>query len=280
MGGERVESLLVKYAGEVTDVVLRDRIVWCLGRMGTASSIKILRQLERDPEPSVRQRASFALILVTHRIGEGEASIPLDEKLMDPPTGASIGSFDLGRPERILVEDALESLSGRLYGLQASVDFTYSIDCDAYYLLFLDAEHFGRRLSDIITRRPLLIGVLAKRAPEDGSFSTYRLILAGPGGSDRFYLAVFRSDGRLVHCGGGSTRGSDVTFEIGSVDIEGNLPLHLQGAVRRGTVELDGAVFGAVRRRSTRFPAPLQPTGFRFAGLGAIEEKGRQDEES
>jgi hypothetical protein len=251
------EKALLEAISTARPVVLRARVASSLCKIGTDNSRGTFQELTADPEESVRRLGHFGLVLIAHRMGRDGFRPPHDAGLPNLPPGTGVTKCVPSEPPRALVQEVLPSLRDDTYGVRIGERGTFGIDCDEYWLLCLDEEYFREGFHRRLTRAPSLVGLLARRSPSDGSFSTSRVILGGPSDSpSSFYIAAFRTDGNLSHSGTGTVANDRASFELFSTAAE-TLTVQVRGTLSQGNLTFEAAVYSQ-RDRHQRTPVPLK----------------------
>jgi hypothetical protein len=110
-----------------------------------------------------------------------------------------------------------------------------------------------------LTSRPFILGLVADRSPEDGSYSVRWLLLSWPGEKAPLVnLAVHRPSGdRILHgtLKIGAKRGE---FELRSVRRPGGVPVLLRGRLADNVIRITEALSEQIAT-ARRSPTPTQP---------------------
>lgn len=233
-GGPEAERFLVRSLPGARHLVLRTKIAAALGRAGTRNSLGALERLARgNYEAPVRRQSAFALALIAHREGirGHEVAPPADSEFLQPPR--EMIPFAIRRADSGEVQTVKDSLARNTYGINLAEEVAFRFKCGrTQHLLALNSEHVRGDFTGVAVERPILFGLVAQRAPEDGSYSVARLVLAGPAARGQIYIAVYRTDGTLVHFGRGWAVGEAGEFGLTSVNARGNVALEVHGTFR------------------------------------------------
>jgi hypothetical protein len=259
IGGPQAEKVLIGLARETRDPSVRMRVAQALAKTGSPDALTAFDALVEDEEPRVRRRAAFARSVLAYRHGIAGFELPA------PAYGDLIAfphSHGLPvRSERAPLEEAaraLHDLRRDSYGLQLARDDAYAIDCGPTRMLLALEAHTLQTASSAFGDRPRLLGLVAERSPEDGSYSVKWLVFSTPAeGGAR--LAVHRQTGEQVLYGsvdGGSGSGR---FELRSVAAIGNPAATVAGEFGDGRFSLSGtsaASVGVAGGRGKNFALP------------------------
>ena len=152
----------------------------------------------------------------------------------------------------------LRALGTDTYGVRLWDRTGFQVECGPARLFLAWSEEFARRGAAGLSRRPMLVGLVAQRAPADASFSVRLVVLAAPAGDGRFHAAVYRGDGRQTLYGSGAVEGDGAGFELRSVKGRGNVATLLRGRVQREAVVFTEAR-SADRAAERGVPRPVSP---------------------
>jgi hypothetical protein len=224
------EDLLLRVLPAVTDLVVRVKIVGALARVGSPFSLSELDRLARDPEPAVSRLAAFSRSVIAYRAGLSGHQVPVPDDFLevDAKTSAPLAVGPAGVEE---VRATLADLRNDTFGLNLSSRVGLRIDCGLTRLFLTLSEEFTRRGLAGLLRQPMLPGLIAQRAPSDGSYSVRMVLLAGPQDDGGFHIAVHRTDGSQLLFGSGAADDEGGTFELRSVQGRGSLAAALRGRV-------------------------------------------------
>jgi HEAT repeats len=258
-GRPEAEDLLLRWLPTATDLVVRVKILGALARVGSRFSLSELDRLARDPEPAVSRLANFSRSVVAYRAGlpGHEVRVPSqgDFLKVDPARSAP---FAVGRAGVEEIRATLVSLGTDTFGLNLSTRVGLRIDCDLTRLFMTISEDFARRGVAGLLKQPMLPGLIAQRAPSDGSYSVRMILLAGPQENGRFHVAMHRTDGTQMMFGSGRADDEGATFELRSVRGRGNVAAILRGRLHGSEIVLTEAA-SAQRVTEQSAPKPLTP---------------------
>ena len=267
--GSVAEEPLLRGLDTTPPPLVRLKIAKSLGRLGGPASIEPLVRLAATTEGDVRLQATFALQLVAHRYGVRELANPpaytelLDASDMKELTPRLVGSDYLRWVVGLIGADC--------FGIAPSTDRGVDFECTGSQLsLLLNGEQNSPLgLAELALRRPLILGLVAARSPEDGSRFVSRILLAGPLSDDTFYVAIHRTDGRLVHTGTGVIKGDEGDVSIRSAAVAGNFPLHVRARLRPDAIVWD-LVQAGTRLIGSRPPDPFAPESARHSATSRL----------
>jgi HEAT repeat protein len=258
-GRPQVEDLLLRSLPTATDLVVRVKIVAALARVGSPFSLVELDRLTGDPEPTVSRLAAFSRSVIAYRAGLSGHELPVpapqDFLEVDVESSAPLVVGPAGVQE---TRATLADLRNDTFGLDLSSEAGLRIECGLSRLFLTLSEEFVRRGLAGLLRQPMLPGLIAQRAPSDGSYSVRMLLLAGPQEDGGFHIAVHRTDGSQMLFGSGAEDEEGATFELRSVRGKGSLPALLRGRVQGFKIVFTEAA-AAQRVGGQSTPQPLIP---------------------
>lgn len=245
LGGKDAEQILLKALADTLAPLLQTKIAAALGRTGTEEALARVQDFAQNGEPTVRKQFTLAALLISHRYGiSGYAPrLPDDVEYLD--IGESTAEIAIERTS-MTDSSALDSfVTGDSYGLNVSVSNALALKCGPNdFVLAFEESYLKAGLVGMASQRPLFLGILAARAPEDGSYSASRFILVGPDERKRAYVAVYRTDGGLMHYGTGRGAREQGEFELRSLNVRGNIALELNGQINEGEITFTRSVVG------------------------------------
>ena len=259
LGGREAETALAASAELPADPIVRIKTAGALGRIGTRDAIPALRRLADDEDEAVRRQARFGLVLVAHREGIPGHEVPRPDPAaaLKLPRQAAMFRVERAGPDDL--REVAELRPGERFGVEVAREEGLRIDCGpSRFLVAFDAELLEQGMSRRAAERPVLVGVVARQAPEDGSYSVWRTLLGGPAGDGSLYVAVHRTDGTLVHFGSARAEGEQAGFELRSTQVGGNVAIEVAGQVRGRDVAVTRARAATSRVRGAS-PVPRMP---------------------
>ena len=258
-GLPEAETILLDALPTATSLLVRARIAAALGKVGTVFSLDELEALADDPEPAVRQQAAFSRVLAAYRIGIPGIQTPAPEpdQILELETGSEV-PFAIRQASREETGAAMTALSGDTFGVDLSDRAGFQIECGPARMFLVLSEDLARLGAAGMSRRSMVAGLVARRAPADGSLSVALVVLAGPQGDGGFHVAVYRGDGRQSLYGSGTVHGDGGDFELRSVKGRGNVAAFLRGRIQRQAVAFTEAR-SAARTTERGVPRPLEP---------------------
>ena len=258
-GRPEAEDFLLRRLPTATDLVVRVKIAGALARVGSPFSLSELDRLARDPEPAVSRLAAFSRSVVAYRAGLPGYAVPV-------PAPEDFLKVDAERSAPLVVGRAgveetratLASLRNDTFGLDLSSRVGLRIECGLTRLFMTLSENFARRGVAGLLKQPMLPGLIAQRAPSDGSYSVWMVLLAGPRDNGGFHIAVHRTDGTQMMFGSGAADNEGGTFELRSVRGRGSLAAILRGRVQGSQIVFTEAA-SSQRVSGQATPQPLTP---------------------
>lgn len=255
-GGAEAERVLIDAVLAPGDEVVGARAAAALARSGTGEALGALRDAAAGEGPAARL-ARYASLLIAHREGISGYEVPPPAELLPPPAR--------GEPFRVVPvreRDAQAILAlppGRRFGTEvATRGGGYRIRCGPNrMILALNAAQVRDDPARRAQEQPLLAGAVFLQSPEDGSFSVWRTVVAGPR-EKGFYVAVHRTDGTLTHYGEGTARGEGGEVQLRSTNVVGNVAVAATVRVSERGLEFVRAE-SAVRVVGSGSPVRLGP---------------------
>lgn len=235
VGGPGAEEILQNSAAQTDNPLILTKIASSLGRVGTERSIKKLQEITKSPVDYLQKQANFALILIAHRIGLTDFKPPRPAEAQFLPPTPDMVSLTIADAGPKVMQNVATDVATENYGVNVLRSVGFGFKCESKDLIFaLDADRAEMGLTRSVLERPSVVGLVAQRSPEDGSYSVARLVLTGPTRQENqnFYVAVYRTDGTLVHYGMGQARDKSAEAELKSIDLKGNASIDIKVSVR------------------------------------------------
>jgi HEAT repeats len=229
------------------------QIAGALGRIGGPDALEPLGKLMGLSDGLVKEQAVFARAVVAHRnrvVGyelpapDARDALPLNSELAKP-----FAFVQAPLREALL---AAENIGREAWGLTLQPERCYLVRCGADQMaVFVDF--------DALASRPGVVGLVADRSPEDGSYGVHWLVLswAGDGKSHRC-LAVHRPSGARIFGGTVGLGPKGGKFELRSVNRAGGVPILIRGRTDGQALHVVDAI-SEQRATPRRTPAPMQP---------------------
>ena len=258
------ENVFLGLLQDTEDPAIRMQIAGALGRIGTTEAIEPLGRLVERSEGAVKLQADFARSVIAARYGVSGYDLPA----VDPREALPLDS-NRARPftfESAPLEEALvgwNNIGADSFGLRPEPESSHVVQCGpARMLVGLNPEGVHGDSTSSLTSRPFILGLVADRSPEDGSYSVRWLLLSWPGEKASLVsLALHRPSGDRILQGTlkiGLKRGE---FELRSVRRPGGVPVLLRGRFADNVMRITEALSEpiATARRSptpTKQPRP------------------------
>jgi hypothetical protein len=222
--GSLAEPLLLQALEKALPGGVQTKVIKALGRVAGAASIPALQRIAATSEEDIRSQAAFSLQLAAHRCGSRElVHCPREVEVLPPLDLRPVVVRKVGAD---YVQSVVHQLGTDSYGIELAREPSVDFECrGSHQTLLLNAQSRAFGMSRGALQRPMIFGLLAARSREDGRRFVSRVILVGPVSDDRFYVAVHRTDGRLMHSGTGTVRGEMADVSLQSVNTLGNFPL-------------------------------------------------------
>lgn len=256
---EAREALLAA-AKTVNDPTTLIGVVKSLGRVGDERALPLLERLRDRDERPLAEQASFAASLLSYRLGlpGNDLPVPSEFEKMPPSNQRSI---QFVRPEPEEVERFFSSLGNEPYDIELSRESLRQVLCTgAVWMLALNQAFDMEDPLAILRKRKSVVGLLASRNPEKGSYSVGFLLLASPAqGRDHADFLIHRSTGDQAWAGVITSGGQgEATFAIHTAGRIGIVPIEMEGIwAGNGKLELTRAV-SALRVTEKMQPIPLE----------------------
>ena len=237
VGGPEAERALIELAGNARDASVRLRTAHALAKTASPDALSAFDALVDDENPLVRRRATFARSVLAYRHGIGGFELPVPEEadLLPPPKDEVVRVRSKPAP-RDEAGAALADMQRDSYGARLAEDQAYAIDCGSTrMLLVLDASAGDADARD----RPLFLGLVAERLPEDGSYSVRWLAFSTPA-DPALRLSLNRQSGEQVLDGEVHVERGSARFELSAVATVGNTAVKVTGEFADGRVSLSG----------------------------------------
>jgi hypothetical protein len=220
---------------------LRHDVLGSIARIGDQASLEHLRSA-LDGASAPERRAEFAASVIAHRLGVSGSEPTRPERLLERIEGPAhaFATATLTSPK---LAEMLPSLAGDLFGLEPRLDRSFGLTCAGRALvLLLDSRAFADDIPALLSCRPALLGLVARRGDEDGTYSTWRLILAGPRSNGDVYVSVHSTNGTRVYYGITKHDAKSFTLNLSSVARPGAGAVAVQAHVSTSAVAVSGLV--------------------------------------
>ena len=243
---------------EIEDPGIRIQIAGALARVGTPDAMEPLGRVAERSEGALKLQAEFArsVIACRHDVrGYDFPPVSPREALALDSERAQAFGFERAPLAEALV--ALAHLGSDTYGLLPEPELSHVILCGpARMLVALNPEALGGDAKSGPATRPFVLGLIADRSQEDGSYSMRWLMLSWPDGkSSQVNLAVHRPSGDRILSGALKTGAKGGTFELRSVRRPGGVPILLRGRLAGRDVAVSEALSEQVAT-TRRSPTP------------------------
>lgn len=247
---EAREALLAA-AETVKDPTALLGVAKSLGRVGDERALAALQAIRgRDERPLVEQ-ASFAASLLSYRLGLPGNDLPVPHEFEKMPP-SNQGSIRFVTPEPEEVERFFAGYQSEPYDIELSRESLRQVFCTgAVWMLALNRAFDNADGLAALRKRKSVVGLLASRNPEKGSYSVGFLLLAAPAqGRDHVDFLIHRSTGEPAWAGA-------ITFDAGG---EARFAIHTAGRIGIVPVEMEGIWAGNGRLELTRAVSALRVT--------------------
>jgi hypothetical protein len=256
-GRPEAEDLLLRRLTTATDLIVRIKIVGALARVGSRFSLPELDRLARDPEPAVSRLAAFGRSVVAYRAGLPGHEVPAPDDFLKVEAERSAPVL-VGRAGLEETRATVASLRNDTFGVNLSTRVGLRIDCGLTRLFLTLSEEFVRRGVAGLLKQPMLPGLVAQRAPSDGTYSVRMVLMAGPQEKRKFHISVHRTDGTQIMFGSGAADDQEGTFELRSVRGRGSLAAILRGRIHGSEIVFTEAA-SSQQMSGQSAPKPLIP---------------------
>jgi len=226
-----------------------------LMRVGGAQALAALSSTSAT-EPTVKRAHGFASSVIAHRVGA-----PGHAPAVPPPTSVlglsgPTSGFSAARVNAPRLAELTTSMAGDTFDVMSSPKRCFELSCGGVDLaLLLESRPYADSLAYALRTRPILLGVLAKRAEEDGSFSAWRIFLGGPTASGGIYVSAHATDGLLVLYGESTPSAGELDISLQTVRFPGAHAARVQAHASGGDLAVSG--LSALTRVPAMTPQPI-----------------------
>ena len=247
IGSLAAAELLGESCRHIRDERVLAVVATALGQIGQASALEPLSGLVSRNSGLAGTRAAFAAALISCRLGvpgwdldtPNESDfLELEEVAASPMLFRRTGSAE--------TELCLQSLRRQPYGVEFSERASYEIRCGhRRWLMLLSRPLTEAGATAALAEKKAMLGVVAAKSPETGSYGIRLLLLAKPLTRPRSaFILVHRPYGRLVLAGPVGLRGDRAIFSLRAMDNHGAIPVRLEGTLERGEISIGTGMFG------------------------------------
>src|SRR6266404_1766232 len=219
-----VELTLIETIGRESSDLVLIHVCRALAFIGTEACLKRVERLATSSKGRLLESAQFAHILVSHRIHRTSPFFkPADLQnpvLIDGPGGAFM-SHSL-TPEQL--GEAYIGLAQYPSMGPSHAEAAIKITCRfQQWIIMFDDALIRKGISETLSQTPTVLGGILLWSEEHKTWSLSRVVLGGPIGRGRFYVATFRKNGVLDLFGSGSSE--EHLVQLRAVQRPGALPL-------------------------------------------------------
>jgi hypothetical protein len=249
-GHLEVEQALLSCLTTESNQLLLAKIVKNIGFSGSEKAIAALQRLEKESEGFLKRQTTFSRLFIGHRLGLKDF-IPVvtnENKYIQPAHGVSIPRLREVEEKKHRALSQLLAVEG--YGLHLKGKVAGEFKCAGRELVLLLNESVIKESSLTLLQRPALLGALALWSEESKSYSVYRWILAGPSANERFYIAIYKASGLLLHYGLGNIKEKGYAeLEIRSLDTLGNAAIDVKAVLKNADLSFERFILSPVLHR-------------------------------
>ena len=195
LDGPEVEETIINNLELDGSLLVATKVAAALGRIGTERSLAPLKRLSKT-EGAVGRQARLAMMLVGARMRSDEymPQPPGRERLFRPDRDAR--QFRMHPAAKTTTARAIADIEGDTFGVHPS-DQATTIECGrALSILLFDRELVDADTVAALAEVPRVAGLIAYRAPVDGSYSTRYVLASWPDRRrKRVHLTGYRTDG-------------------------------------------------------------------------------------
>lgn len=232
--GAAAEAVLLDALPEERSAVVRHKITAGLARIGSERAISALTAQLEGAADDLRAHIEFARSVVAYRLGRTGYELPAVEDADVLPAPAPAQPGEAGRAEPAPVGTApavVADVASDSYGVALDSSAIATVVCgERHFALIVNPEAFE---GELMLERPVIAGLVAGRAPVDGSYHTSMVVLCHPEGEARYRIAVHRLNGRAMYTGSAVRSGYGVEFELAAVRGPGAVETTITGACGR-----------------------------------------------
>lgn len=219
---------------KIKDDAIRNKVVKSLGIVGGLDALKALDEIPDTGKEYMQKQLALSKSLISYRLGLERDDLPAKIESISKPV-----SFDctlkfriiLTKPE--IIRHALLCLEDSTYGISISENFAYSVSAgDSEWMLFVNKRIEKLPILEAILERRMILGLMALKAEETGTYSIQYLILTRPNNLS-INILIPRIDGEIYYTGIANTysREGKIEFLITNTNKPEIAPAWVKGAV-------------------------------------------------
>lgn len=246
-GPEAEQSLIHSLA--IKEEVIHIRAIQALGRIGTSNGLEALRQLTMPASPAESKAVRLAKALISFRHDLNQGDMPFVPGRTGMPVNISETlPVTVVRVKSRKVKTARDALEGGEYGISVHEKSGMEVKCGrARWVLLLNELVAGRGLAKAIVDRKMILGLLARYARENRTYSVQYILLSRPRADTSVELMGYRSDGTHCYSGTVAVRQKYLDFSVSDLDRPGTAPAIITGSIDSRKINLDKAVTARYR---------------------------------
>ncbi len=216
------ENLLLSILAEDNNLLVRFRACDVLLQVGSERALPSLEVLATSGPEEMRLCAGFAHVVIAHRLGTASRFLKFPDEADKLRLTGRASSFESRPLSPTLLREVVADIDMDRFKLGRYSTVGVDVRCSRNAWAVVLHEHcVARGLSDTLRVSPSVLGVVARLSDEHHRWSVSRIILSGPFGDGRFYIGVFRRDGRLDLFGIG--RLEDRMLELSAINRPGGI---------------------------------------------------------
>jgi hypothetical protein len=227
--GPAAEKPLLEGLKTTTEPVLQAKIALALAKIGTTMSLSALETLTHNSEPAVQRQAIFSLSTIAIRNGLQGYDLPEptpDQFLETQSQGGRVLEVNPITPDE--ADKAIKWIIRDSFGVELSPHIAHRFECPGNQMIVVLDKIMEKESIIHLRERRRLIGLIANRAPEDGSYSVRWLVFSVPKGNS-LHIAIHRPDGLQSFYGEAIMGAGILNFWVKAVKGIGSVPVIIKG---------------------------------------------------
>ncbi len=239
---QRRSQVLVEQLATESDSIVIDGLLLALTFSGDHAAYDAIERLERRIDrPFLQQRAVLAKRLIAFRHDMDDLTLDRadQDRVLELPKDAS--RFGLEPMGRVAAGQARRDLVRGLHAVDPSAAHSWEVACrEERWVLMLNSELAVAGKQPALERRKWILAVVGFADELIEDFTPRFHILSQPDPRRRGQVTLHGIDevGSRVLDGDGTFDGSELTFELASLEADGMFPCRMHGRLDTGTWEL------------------------------------------
>ena len=254
VGGYRAEQALIENSRNA-DEDIAPVIAQALGRIGSARSAPILRELLANAPRAARVRETFAVSLLAyrHNLDGNEIEVPSGDSLIELLPSSDSVEIRVTEPDMRKSNRALAALRREPIGVSLTTQNAHQFECGPNTFVLLWNGAFSLRRLGRSNMRKGVVGILYRQSWFDDDYSLSSVILGTPDGNG-LQISAHNSGGKVLYAGMIDLSTAHGRFDIQACLRDGANPIELKGEISNGQMVLESAR-SAVTVHNPRIPS-------------------------